>query len=139
MNIISNSDLSSHLMNIELHSLNIENGMYIYRYLQDRYITFKLTNLIPNTVYNFRIDLMEVLQNNNLQCYEPQVNKRYVYSLYTSIPTKEIATDDNTFTLHSDYDGKASFLYKIKSQSNGFTTGMNIHDKLGKNDAILMM
>lgn len=107
-------------MHIELSNISYEKSCFVYRYLQDSYICVTLSKLQPNHTYNFRVDLMIVLDDDTIKNYVSDFDKNYDYIIFSVNPTKFILYDDYTFNLESNDQGNVSFLYKIKSTSNGF-------------------
>lgn len=96
---------------------------HVYYYLQDPYIEFSLSNLQPMKTYNLKIDLMEVLNDNTLQLYIPQVNYHYNYTVMSAEDASiSILILNNTFHVTTDNSGNARFLYKIRTKSRGFST-----------------
>lgn len=86
-------------------NLRREKDIPVYYYLQDQYINFSLSNLQNSTLYSFKIYLMEVLNNDTLQPYIPQVNYKYSYSIFSVQNPTELLLDDETFTMTSDEEG----------------------------------
>lgn len=96
-------------MQVHLVNLKFENNSYVYRYMQDVHIAFNITNLHSNFEYSFKVDLMEVLQNDCLQPFVPQLNRNYAYSIFSLNPTKNILQSEKSsnglFTLVTNDEG----------------------------------